>query len=113
MSVPKFAQDNNVVFEFHPWHFFVKDRATREILLRGGVRGGLYRIDDPPMKHVFSGLRVSREKWHARLGHPSIQIVQQVLLRNKLPSDFSHNNVICDACQQGKSHQLPFPFQIV
>jgi histone deacetylase 1/2 len=62
LSVPKFTRDNNVFFEFHPWYFFVKDRATREILLRGGVHGGLYRIDDPFIKQVFSGLKVSREK---------------------------------------------------
>jgi hypothetical protein len=89
--------------------FFVKDRKTREIILRRGVCGGLYRVDDPSMKHVFSGLRVSREQWHAHLGHPSSNIVQHVLHRNKLPSYSLHHNVICDACQQGKSHQLPFP----
>jgi histone deacetylase 1/2 len=108
LSVPKFTRDNNVFFEFHPWYFFVKDRATREILLRGGVHGGLYRIDDPFIKQVFSGLKVSREKWHARLGHPATPIVRHVLHRNKLPLYGSTNNVICDSCQQGKSHQLPF-----
>jgi histone deacetylase 1/2 len=109
LSVPRFTRDNNVFFEFHPWYFFVKDRATREILLRGGVHGGLYRVDDPSVRRVFSGLRVSREQWHARLGHPATPVVKHILHRNKLPLDSSSNNVICDSCQQGKSHQLPFP----
>jgi histone deacetylase 1/2 len=108
LSIPRFTRDNNVFFEFHPWYFFVKDRDTRKILLRGGVRGGLYRVDESSVKQVFSGLKVSREKWHARLGHPATPIVQHILHRNKLPLVASQNNVICDACQQGKSHQLPF-----
>jgi histone deacetylase 1/2 len=51
---------------------------------------------------------VSRDKWHCRLGHPATQIVQYILHHRQLPSFHEHNNVICDACQQGKSHQLPF-----
>ena len=60
------------------------------------------------IKQVFSSIKVSRERWHSRLGHPAIQIVQHVLHRHELPSVSNNNSVICDACQQGKSHQLPF-----
>jgi hypothetical protein len=47
--------------------------------------------------------------WHARLGHPSSSIVRFVLSKNSLPflSDDSLDHV-CDACQQAKSHQLPY-----
>jgi S-adenosylmethionine hydrolase len=31
-----------------------------------------------------------------------------VLHRHELPSESVNKDVICDACQQGKSHQLPF-----
>jgi hypothetical protein len=47
------------------------------------------------------------------LGH-HIQLVKSsrstyFLHNNELPSEApSHSHVICDACQQGKSHQLPF-----
>jgi hypothetical protein len=36
--------------------------------------------------------------------------VQQILRNNKLPfiSD-SNKETVCDPCQQGKSHQLPYP----
>jgi hypothetical protein len=53
LSVKKFTLDNNVFFEFHPWYFLVKDRRTREVLLRGSCRGGLYRLDElSTFKHV-------------------------------------------------------------
>ena len=108
MSVRRFSIDNNVLFEFHPHYFFIKDRRTREVLLRGQCRGGLYRVDLPTIKHIFSSVKVSCDKWHCHLGHPATQIVQHVLHNNQLPTEALHNNVICDACQQGKSHQLPF-----
>jgi histone deacetylase 1/2 len=108
LSVRRFTLDNRVFFEFHPHFFFVKDRDTRAILLSGRCYGGLYRLDDSPAKQVFSGIKVSREKWHYRLGHPATPIVQHILHHRQLPSLDLHNNVICDACQQGKSHQLPF-----
>jgi histone deacetylase 1/2 len=58
---------------------------------------------------VFSGVRVSPSQWHARLGHPATPIVRHVLSRHELPSLFSNKDLaVCDACQQGKSHQLPF-----
>jgi histone deacetylase 1/2 len=47
--------------------------------------------------------------WHHRLGHPSVTIVQQVLSSHQIPFVKDLNNHVCDACQQGKSHQLPYP----
>jgi histone deacetylase 1/2 len=76
LSVKKFSLDNNVFFEFHPWFFLVKDRITREVLLRGGCRGGLYSLDvSSAYKHVFSSVKVSRSRWHSCLGHPATPIV--------------------------------------
>ena len=40
LSVRKFTYDNDVFCEFHPFHLFVKDRATREVLLRGRIHQG-------------------------------------------------------------------------
>jgi hypothetical protein len=110
LSVPKFTRDNNVFCEFHPFHFFVKDRATRDVLLRGRVRHGLYALDVPSTSQAFSGVRVSSSQWHSRLGHPATPIVRHVLHRYELPVESSNKEfLVCDACQQGKSHQLPFP----
>lgn len=107
LSVKKFAYDNKVFFEFHPWYFLVKDRDSRAVLLRGGVRGGLYNLDESSIKQVFSSVKVSHEQWHSRLGHPATPIVQHILHRYELPSESVNKAVICDACQQDKSHQLP------
>jgi hypothetical protein len=45
------------------------------------------------------------------LGHPSFKIVGRVLSFNNLPFVSNKNSVsnVCDAYQQAKSHQLPFP----
>jgi hypothetical protein len=52
----------------------------------------------------------SSSLWHARLGHASTAVVQQILGQYNLPFvKNSNKNAICDACQQGKSHQLPYP----
>jgi hypothetical protein len=50
--------------------------------------------------------------WHqlTHLGHPSSSIVRFVVSNNNLPcvSDPSLD-LVCDACQLGKSYQLPYP----
>jgi hypothetical protein len=54
--------------------------------------------------------KLSASLWHSRLGHASTRVVQQVLNRHRLPFvRDSNKDMICDACQQGKSHQLPYP----
>lgn len=52
----------------------------------------------------------SSARWHSRLGHPSYAIVHRVSSKNNLPcSTKEFVESVCDACQQGKSHQLPYP----
>ena len=109
LSIPKLTYDNNVFCEFHPFDLFIKDRATKDVLLSGRLCHGLYRLESPGVSRVFSGVRVSSSQWHARLGHPTSPIVRLVLRRHELPSMSSNKDVaVCDACQPGKSHQLPF-----
>jgi histone deacetylase 1/2 len=115
LSVKKLTLDNDVFVEFHPFHFFVKDRVTRDVLLRGRSRHGLYVLDAPAtptvaqVSQVFTGVRVAPSQWHARLGHPATPVVRHVLRRHELPFASSNKDLaVCDACQQGKSHQLPF-----
>ena len=60
------------------------------------------------MKEANSVNKVPISRWHSRLGHPSLSIVKQVVNKFSLPvSDLSHE-LVCNACQQAKSHQLPF-----
>jgi histone deacetylase 1/2 len=45
LSVSKFAQDNNVIFEFHPYTCFVKSQDSKQVLLEGTVGSdGLYQF---------------------------------------------------------------------
>ena len=100
----------------------------RRTLLEGTCRGGLYPLPAAALKNkqalsTSSGAHPSLERWHHRLGHPSFQVVQQVVKRNKLPCSFeSRIGSVCDSCQMAKSHQLPyqksssqssFPLQLV
>jgi histone deacetylase 1/2 len=98
LSVKKLTRDNNVFVEFHPFDLIVKDRGTREQILRGRCCGELYKFDPPfgrqAFSGVFSGVRVSREKWHCRLGHPASPIIQHVLSRHELPSLLDKNSSV-------------------
>jgi hypothetical protein len=113
-SVHHIASDNNVFFELHSNFFFIKDRESRKILLQGRTKGGLYPLpcSTTPVHagQALSTVKISASRWHTHLGHPSSSIVKVVLSKNSLPviSDTSSESV-CDSCQQGKSHQLPYP----
>lgn len=112
-SVHRLTTDNDVFLELHSEFFFVKDRQTRRILLHGKCRNGLYPIpslEHTPSKHVLSVVKTSTDRWYGRLGHPTFATVHRILRDNSLP--FESNKAlahVCDACQQAKSRQLPFP----
>jgi hypothetical protein len=58
---------------------------------------------------VLGPIKVSFDRWHFRLGHPSPSIVQRALRDNNLLVDGKSNSEsVCDACQKGKMHQLPY-----
>jgi histone deacetylase 1/2 len=44
VSVHRFTKDNHVFIEFHPWYFYVKDQATKKVLLKGRCLRGLYPL---------------------------------------------------------------------
>jgi hypothetical protein len=44
LSVHKFSRDNDVFFEYHHWHFSMKDRWSRKSLLDGRCESGLYPL---------------------------------------------------------------------
>jgi hypothetical protein len=86
----------------------VKDLDTRKTLLKGWCHRGLYPLPSKTAKHAF-GARPSLSRWHHRLGHPSSIIVRKIISSNNLPC-FSESNkeLVCDACQRAKSHQLSY-----
>jgi len=112
-SVNRLTRDNNVFLEFHPNQFSIKEQVTNKVLHRGRCEGGLYPLrtmSTSNNKQACSVIKPSNTLWHHRLGHPSSQAVQPILSLHKLPFASDENNSrVCDACQQGKSHQLPYP----
>jgi len=89
--------------------------VTKRTLLRGKAEGGLYPIKSiphrsSPNKQALGAAKPSASIWHSRLGHASTAVVNQILSRHKLSCvqdvNFKH---VCDSCQRGKSHQLPYP----
>jgi hypothetical protein len=108
ISAHHLAIDNYVFLEIHPKYFFIKDRVTRKILLKGWHCRGLYPLPSESNKYAF-GVAPSFARWHGHLGHPSTSIVSRVIKSNKLPClDESKAESVRDACQQVKSHQLPY-----
>jgi hypothetical protein len=111
--IHRFTRDNHVFIEYHPYVFLVKDPLTRKVLLHGQCKGGIYPfplLEQSTTKCALSIVKPSISRWHERLGHPSMVVVQRVLYDNKLAfSKESASAVVCDACQCAKSNQLPFP----
>ena len=44
ITISKFVHDNNMFFEFHPNECFVKSKVSKETLLQGTLRDGLYHF---------------------------------------------------------------------
>jgi hypothetical protein len=110
VSIHRLVLDNHVFLELHLWYFLIKDQETSMVLHSGKVERGLYPFKFFPRRPTFSSIKVSHERWHNRLGHPSLPIVQRVLSNNKLPVDGkASSESVCDACQKGKMYQLPYP----
>jgi histone deacetylase 1/2 len=136
LSVSKFAQDNNVIFEFHPYKCFVKSQASRQILLEGHVGAdGLYQFKpvkfipntDEVSKYsssnfsvvsntfscnnvVYNALSVSEfHKWDLRLGHVHSSAIYVVLSLCNVPVSNKFVNESCYFCCIGKSHKLYAP----
>ncbi|WVZ94201.1 hypothetical protein U9M48_040122 [Paspalum notatum var. saurae] len=107
VSVHKFATNNHVFLEFiHPTFFCVKDLDTKH-LLRGSCHDGLYPLPTPTSQ-VHHVTKPTLSRWHHRLGHPSSAIVTRVLKDNNLSVSSESCTSFCNACQQAKSHQLPY-----
>lgn len=115
VSVNRFTRDNDVFLEFHPNHFSIKEQVTRRTLHNGRCEGGLYPLQSSsprstPNKQAHAVVKPSASLWHQRLGHPSRRVVEQIVSCHKLSfCHDSNNDRVCDACQKGKSHQLPYP----
>ncbi|KAK8299391.1 hypothetical protein V6Z11_D05G319800 [Gossypium hirsutum] len=122
LSVSQFATDNGVFFEFHSTYCVIKDNVTQEILMTGRIHYGLYQfslLDDyvPLMCHPSAAqVECSTQNadsevfslWHKRLGHPSSNVVKNVLHKCHFHMNKISISDVCTACKKGKFHKLPF-----
>ena len=111
LSVQKFCLENNVFFEFHPFLFYVKDLMTKEVLLSGRSKDGLYILSASSamsLPQVFSSTCVSTstDVWHRRLGHPSPRILNFLVSTKQVSCTSKQFNFNCLACPLGKSSRL-------
>jgi hypothetical protein len=67
--------------------FFYQGSGTRKVLHHNMVEKGLYPLKSFIGSQALSSIKVSYERWHHHLGHPSPSIVQRVLRTNNLPTD--------------------------
>lgn len=109
LSVHRFVVDNNVVFEFHPSFFLVKDCVTRKVLLKGRSVGGLYSLSRQGPVGLLSS-KASSQIWHDRLGHPHARVLSRILkLCSVEKSSLLGSGQMCPACQLGKSAHFALP----
>nr|KYP53212.1 Retrovirus-related Pol polyprotein from transposon TNT 1-94 [Cajanus cajan] len=127
LSVSKFCKDNNVYVEFHTNYCLVKSQDSKETLLRGNLKNGLYVFDEVQIlkpdvyEHTVDSVptnrttlyvqrtRKSYDVWHNRLAHASRKIVQAVMKTCNVPMPINHqDSIVCKSCCIGKSHTLPF-----
>jgi hypothetical protein len=81
VSAFKLVSDNNSYVEIHQKFFAIKDQASGKTLLQRASRNVLYPLNamSSSEKQVISTSTPSSARWHARLGHPSFSVAQQIL----------------------------------
>jgi len=108
LSVSQFAKDNCVYFEFFPSHCNVKHQVTKQILLQGQLKDGIYvfptlKCSHKPQVHQVSTASSSvLDLWHARMGHATLQTVKRILQSCNI--SFNTDSVFCNSCAISKIH---------
>lgn len=121
LYVQQLCANNNVVVEFHPNSFYIKDQCSWKVFLHGVNKVGLYRLYRILVQRTMSvrsydisnssiDLFVDPLRWHAHMGHSSFDTIKMVLQSDlvKLLVVKNKNNVSYKFCQRGKSYKLPF-----
>ena len=98
ISVSQLCSPNNVSVEFLPTSFYVKDLRTRALLLHGTARNGVYewsRLSSATKPLLaFLSIKVPIDQWHYRLGHPSSNILRNLVSSQTLP--LSSSSIVFD-----------------
>ncbi|GAA0166894.1 hypothetical protein LIER_40268 [Lithospermum erythrorhizon] len=111
LSVQKFCLDNNVYFEFFPFHFVIKDQVSHRPLLSGTSNHGLYQFhprSSPSSGCVSLSSRVTMPVWHHRLGHPNDRTMRRISDSFCLGSKFN-SSLSSTSCPMGKLSKIHLP----
>jgi histone deacetylase 1/2 len=102
----QFCVDNDLYFEFHSYHFLVKNYSGN-VLHQGYLHDGLYQFTNKSsLPQAFSCVR--SHEWHRRLGHASASVVNQILSTLPFPVEKNKTHNVCPECQMAKIRDLPF-----
>jgi hypothetical protein len=108
VSVHCFSKDNHISLEYFSYHFLIKDLDIRKVLLHGRCENGLYPL--PSLRReAFGAIKMSPQHRHSCLCNPSFQIIEKSVNQNKILCSSESEESVCNAYQQAKSHQLPYP----
>lgn len=87
-----------------------------KLLFHGKAEASLYPFylacppSPSPSLQALSCQHVPLDIWHFCLGHASYKIVEHLASINLLPVSLNKQPLVCNSCQKGKSHRLPFQF---
>ena len=104
LSIYQLTNSHNCSVTFYPTHYVFQDLCTKKTIGSGQVINGVYHLDSsPPLASAAFSSSNSTFQWHYRLGHPPIQLLQQLGL-----SPTSESRLECQACELGKHHRSSF-----
>jgi len=111
LFVKQFCRESCVFFEFHSSVFYVKDLITKEVLLSGQSKDGLYVLSknsttSMPQAFLSASLSTSADIWHRRLGHSSSRVLSFLASNKKVTYTSRALNFQCPTCPLGKSSRL-------
>lgn len=122
LSIYQLCKDNQCRFICDDISFWVQDKITGKILLKGLCRAGHYLIPFNPLSSqklspassllhsCYHVKPVSKSLWHKRLGHQSNAITSATQHHSKTHATTYICLTICIPCLEGKFTKIPIFF---
>ncbi|KAK3036233.1 hypothetical protein RJ639_030775 [Escallonia herrerae] len=114
VSVPQIIDSGKYVL-FGPKDVKVLDNVkeiSADVIFSGEKKGSLFVMSVGEANVKKTSQTDNAAIWHARLGHVGYQLLQQISSKKLVDGMPTLKNVredvICQGCQYGKSHRLPF-----
>lgn len=125
ISISKFTCDNDVVMEFKSQCCYIKDKATKTILMQGFFKNGLYQLE-VPCPHQFPTSKFSSGQkqnlaYHVYLSKNHSGCISDVPSSTCIKFESIHFSLCskCDSCNKKSSvvnmwhHRLGHPTQAI